>query len=69
MAKSLENISFYMTSANSEFDANRLAVRYSVVDGDLSKVTRWQVSGIDLDQSVSGVWDDTIAAIATIEGV
>lgn len=41
MAKSLENISFYITSANSEFDANRLAVRYSVIDGDLSKVTRW----------------------------
>jgi len=69
MAKVLQNVTLYMTSANGEFDEDKLSVRYTVADGDLSKVGRWIVSGLDLNESTSGFWDLAIAEIETIEGI
>lgn len=67
MAKVLTDISFWMTSANTEFDEERMFVRYRVTDGDLSKQGRWTVSGLDMSQPISGLWDEMTAIIASIE--
>lgn len=69
MAKTITEVSFWMTSANTEFEEDRMFVRYKVTDGDLSKSGRWTASGLDLDQPISGVWEEAIAAIEAIEGI
>ena len=69
MAKTLKDISLYFTSANSEFSPNTVMIRYSVVDGDLSKVSSWTVSGVDFGESVSGFWDLALIALENIEGI
>ena len=69
MAKIISDVSFWQTSANTEFDEERMFVRYRVTDGDLSKSGRWTVSGVDLNQPISGVWDDLISALEAMEGI
>jgi len=69
MAKVLSDINFWMTSANTEFDEDQMFVRYRVTDGDLSKNGRWTCSGLDLSKPVSGLWEEIIDALETIEGI
>jgi hypothetical protein len=69
MAKTIENVRVFLTSANTEFDTSSAVAEYRVVDGDLSKRARISTSEIDFNQVVSGYWDDVVSEINTTEGI
>lgn len=71
MAKHLDNVRIFLTSATTDLDENRVRAEYRVCNDDgLSKNGSWAVSGIDLNSStVSGFWDAVIAELESIEGI
>lgn len=66
--KHLQRCRLCLTSANEQYDET-IYFEYRVIDGDLSKNARWQVSGIDLEQSISGIWNDIVTQVELDEGI
>jgi len=69
MAKVVDNVKMFFTSANSDFIEDSLVVEYRLIDNDLYKHSRWTASGLDFSQTTSGLWDEAITAIQTLEGI
>lgn len=69
MAKVIDNVRMFFTSANDGFVEDSMVVEYRLSDGDLSKHARWTASGLDFSQTTSGLWDEAVDAIKALEGV
>ena len=68
MARTIQRVRLFFTSADTIFDSNGAHVSYDVEDGDLSKRGSWIVSGLDLT-GVSGLWNSIVSQIETDEGI
>ena len=67
--KHLSRCRLCVASADRDYDES-IYFEYTVSSDDgLTKKARWAVSGINLSQSISDIWDDIVTQVEADEGI
>lgn len=72
MAKELKDVRVFLSSAdfeNIDYAPETLRVEYCVCDGDLMARKAQHVTGVDLENTLSGIWADIITELESVEGI
>jgi hypothetical protein len=71
MAHIVDQVRMFFTSANTDYQEDSLVFEYRVYDSSngMEKYVRWEASGLDMSQTASGVWEEAITSIETLEGI